>query len=154
MIGNGERSWREILGTGQHLRERRHQRVVGTDARQECRHFLAAIEALHQQRSLCIPTPTRFELTAGDAGLHQQIAHAGGREVGEHFRERETRSRSERQQDRLFGCCRFQLETKSAAEAFAQRETPGAVDARAERRMNDELHAAAVIEETLGDDHR
>ena len=39
-----------------------------------------------------------------------------------------------------------------AAEALAQRQSPGLVDASAEGRVNDELHAAAFVEEALGDD--
>ena len=35
----------------------------------------------------------------------------------------------------------------------AQRETPRAFDARAERRMNDELHAAGFVEKPFCDHH-
>ena len=46
----------------------------------------------------------------------------------------------------------LQLKIERAAETLAQRQSPGLVDAPAERRMDDELHAAAFIEEALGDD--
>ncbi len=39
-----------------------------------------------------------------------------------------------------------------AAKALAQRQAPGLVDASAEGRVQDELHAAAVVKEALGDD--
>ena len=45
----------------------------------------------------------------------------------------------------------LQFEVERPAETLAQGETPGAVDARAERRMNDKLHAAAFIEKSFGD---
>ena len=46
----------------------------------------------------------------------------------------------------------LQLEIEAAAEAFAQRQAPRLIDAAAEGRMQDQLHAAALIEEALGDD--
>ena len=42
--------------------------------------------------------------------------------------------------------------SKRDAEALAQGEAPGAVDARAEGRVHDELHAARLVEEALEDD--
>ena len=52
----------------------------------------------------------------------------------------------------VVGCSSLQFEIEAAAETLAQRQTPGFVDARAKRRMNDQLHAAAFIEEALGND--
>src|SRR6202007_1410676 len=46
----------------------------------------------------------------------------------------------------------LQLEIERAAESFAKRQPPGFVDASAEWRVDDELHDAALIEESLGDD--
>ena len=51
--------------------------------------------------------------------------------------------------DSVVGGGRLQLEIKGAAKTLAERETPGAIDARAEGGVEDELHAAALIEETL-----
>ena len=59
---------------------------------------------------------------------------------------------AQRNDDAVVGGRGLQLEIERAAEALAQREAPGAIDARAERRVNDQLHAAAFIEESLGDD--
>ena len=55
----------------------------------------------------------------------------------------------ERQHDGVFGGRGLQLEVEGAAEFLAQRQAEGAVDARAERRMDDELHAAGLVEEAL-----
>ena len=52
----------------------------------------------------------------------------------------------------VVGRRRLQFEVEGAAEALAQRQSPGLVDASAKRRVNDELHAAGFIEETFGDD--
>jgi len=66
--------------------------------------------------------------------------------------ERETVLLAERDVQPVFGGCGLQLEIKRAAEALAQRQPPGSVDAAAERRVDDELHSAAFVEEPLGDD--
>ena len=52
----------------------------------------------------------------------------------------------------VVGGRRLQFEIEAAAEALAQRQSPGFVDASAERRVDDQLHAAAFVEEALGDD--
>ena len=60
----------------------------------------------------------------------------------------------ERDVDAVVGGGRLKLEIEAAAEALAQGEAPGLVDAAAEGRVQDELHAAALVEEALGDDGR
>ena len=60
--------------------------------------------------------------------------------------------RRQRQHDIVFGRCRLKLEVELAAEAFAQRQPPGAVDAAAKRGVDDELHAARFVEEALQHD--
>src|SRR5262249_62073675 len=45
--------------------------------------------------------------------------------------------------------CSLQVEIELTAEAFSKRERPRFVDAAAEGRMEDELHAAGLIEKTL-----
>ena len=54
--------------------------------------------------------------------------------------------------DAVVGGRRLELEVEGLAEALAQRHAPGAVDPAAERRVDDELHAARLVEEALGDD--
>jgi hypothetical protein len=49
---------------------------------------------------------------------------------------------------------RLELEVERDAEALAEREAPRAVDAATERRVQDELHAARLVEEAFGDDRR
>ena len=60
--------------------------------------------------------------------------------------------RSEGEQDSVFCGSRLQLEIELPAEAFAQRESPCAIDAAAEWRVQHELHAARFIEKALDDD--
>src|SRR5688572_18626085 len=59
---------------------------------------------------------------------------------------------AERQDDSLLGRRRLQLEVESLAKLLAQGEAPGAIDPAAERRVQDELHAAGLVEEALEGD--
>ena len=51
--------------------------------------------------------------------------------------------------DIVLGRRRLQLEIEPAAEPLAQRQAPGAVEAAAVGRMDDQLHAADRVEEAL-----
>ena len=66
--------------------------------------------------------------------------------------EREAVRLAEREHDCVFDRRRLQLEVELPAEALAQRQAPRAIDAVAERRMDDQLHAAGFVEETLEHD--
>src|SRR5688500_10118417 len=63
--------------------------------------------------------------------------------------ERETVRGSKRKHDGIFGSSCLQFEVELATEALAQGEPPGSIKAATERRVQHELHAAAVVEETL-----
>ena len=66
--------------------------------------------------------------------------------------ERKTVLLGKRNVDAVVGGCRLQFEVERAAEALAQSQTPGFVDPCSERGMDDQLHAAAFIKESFGDD--
>ena len=68
-----------------------------------------------------------------------------------HFFQREAVGLAETENDRVLGHRRLQLEVELAAEALAQAQSPGAVDAAAERAVHDQLHAAGFVEEALQD---
>ncbi len=76
----------------------------------------------------------------------------GGIQVVEDLRELEAVLRAERKDDRLLVRSGLELEAEADAEALPERKAPRLVDLRAERRMDDELHAAALVEEALEDD--
>jgi hypothetical protein len=57
-----------------------------------------------------------------------------------------------RQHHGIVGSRSLQLEIEIHAEALTQRQPEAAIDAPAERRVYDELHAAGVVEEALEDD--
>ena len=84
--------------------------------------------------------------------LDQHVAHAAGMQIARDLGELEAVRRGERQHDVVLGRRRLQLEIELAAEALAQRQAPGAVDAAAEGRMDDQLHAAGLVEEALEHD--
>src|SRR3990172_3030829 len=56
---------------------------------------------------------------------------------------------AEREHDGIFVGGGLQLEVEAAAEALAQREPPGAVDAPSEGRVNDQLHSPGGVKEAL-----
>ncbi|MCY1409200.1 hypothetical protein D9M71_245400 [compost metagenome] len=55
----------------------------------------------------------------------------------------------QRQHDRVLAGSGLQFEVERAAEAFAQGQAPGAIEAAAKGRMNDQLGAAGFIEKTF-----
>ena len=59
---------------------------------------------------------------------------------------------AQREDEPVVGRGRLQLEVERRAEPLAQRKAPRPVDPCAERRVQDELHPAAFIEEPLRHD--
>src|SRR5437867_12193779 len=70
-------------------------------------------------------------------------------EIPEDIGERKRVLRPEREEQRVLGGGRLQLEVELAAEALPEREAPRLVDAAPERRVQHELHAAGLVEEAL-----
>src|SRR5262249_8127049 len=56
--------------------------------------------------------------------------------------------------DSVIGRRSLQFKVESTTKAFAERQPPRLVNASAKRRMDHQLHAAAFIEEALGNDRR
>ena len=86
------------------------------------------------------------------AGLLEEFFGGVLGEEVEDVGEREAVLLGEGDVDAVVGGGGLQLEVEAAAEAFAEGEAPGLVDAAAEGSVQDELHAAAFVEEALGDD--
>jgi len=57
--------------------------------------------------------------------------------------------RTERNHNGVIGRCCLELKVERTAKAFSQRQPSGAIDSAAERRMQNELHPARLVEETL-----
>src|SRR6201999_2673437 len=96
--------------------------------------------------------PARVEHRRVEHRLDQHLPDAVGMEIARDLRQIETMGGGQRQDDIVLGRRRLKLEIELAAEALAQGEAPGPVDAAAEGRMDDELHAARLVEETFEDD--
>src|SRR5947199_9683897 len=60
--------------------------------------------------------------------------------------------RPKRQEHRVVGGRRLQLEIELAAKSLAQRKAPSLVDPAAEGRVKHELHPAGLVEEPLEDE--
>ncbi len=86
---------------------------------------------------------TAWVSTCGRLRARQHRLHPG---------QREAVLGPEREDDGVVVRRRLQLEVEGHAEALAQRQAEGAVDAPAERRVDDELRALAVVEAALDDD--
>ena len=150
MVGHFQRAGQILLAAD--LRgEDGGEQIVGDHPLDVGRHLLAAAAARHGQRARGGPAPARVPERGVEHGLAQRLLDIGRFEVLEGLFEREGLRGAERENDRLFGGCRLQLEIEAHAEALAQRQPPGAVDARAERRVNDQLLPARLVEEALED---
>src|SRR5205814_10602387 len=80
------------------------------------------------------------------------LGRGRGVAVVEDVSEREAVLRAEREDDVLLVGRGLQLEAEADAERLPKRESPVLVDARPARGVDDELHAAALVEEPLEDD--
>src|SRR5438309_11865447 len=58
----------------------------------------------------------------------------------------------ERDVQAIVGCGSLQLKIEAAAKALAESQSPGLVDARTERSVDDQLHATSFIKEAVGND--
>ena len=96
-----------------------------------------------------VPAPARGEHGRVEQGLHQHVAHGVGVQELRHVGQGETVAGGQRQHDGLFRGRGLQLEIEAAAEAFAQGQAPGAVEAHAVGRVDHQLGAAGLVEETL-----
>ena len=109
-------------------------------------------EAKELQTAASGPAPAVFEDRGGDGGLFEELFCGVFGEELEDVAEGEAVLLGKGDVDAVVGGGGLQFEVESAAEAFAEGQTEGFVDATPEGGMKDELHAAAVVEETLGDD--
>ena len=139
MVGDGAGS-REVLGARDLVREHRGDQVLGLHALDVRRDLRTAPEPRDGQRDVCVPPPADVEHRRVEQRLGEDVAHRLRREVAGDLVEREAVGFAEREHDRVLGRRRLELEVELAAEALAQRQTPGAVEAAAEPGVDDELH--------------
>ena len=140
---------RNVLETGRRVGKRRREQVVGQHPLQLWRNLLAAAAARNRERDGRIPAPPGLEHRGIQERLHQHVAGGVGMQVAEDVGQRKGMLRTEREQNRVFGSRRLQLEVELPAESLSQRKTPGLVDPAAERRVQHELHSAGLVKEPL-----
>ena len=116
----------------------------GTFLPPRCRSTASARVTFHRQRMPNIGTAN--SACTSSFSRVPRVQHV------EQLLDRKAVLRSDRKHDAVVVGAGLQLEIKRAAEALAQRQAPGPIDARAERRMNHELHAARFVEEPLEHD--
>ena len=111
--------------------------------------FTAVAISRHRERDGRVPAPPGLKDRRVEERLDQDIAHRRRMEIAEDIGEGKGVLRPEREQQRVVGGRRLQLEVELPAEALAQGETPGLVDPAAERRVQHELHPARLVEEAF-----
>ena len=139
----------QVFGTRHLIRKHRRKQVFGLHALQLRWHLATTLEPRQSERAGRVPAPAHAEHRCIEQGLDQHVAHRCGMQIAGDVLEWETVAGRQRQHDRVLGGCRLQFEVELAAEALAQGKTPGAIDAAAERRMDDQLGAAGFVEEAL-----
>ena len=142
----------QIFGAGHLVGEDGREQILGVHALDGRGHFASAAKTQEGQRAAGIPAPARGEHRRDQQGFAQHVFHGVGMQKLEHRLQRKGMLFAQRDDDAVVGGGGLQLEVEGAAEAFAQREAPGAVDARSEGRVQDQLHAARFVEEAFGDD--
>ena len=138
---------REVLDARDLVREHRGDEILGLHALDVRRNLAAAAKARDRERDVRVPPPAHVEHRRVEQRLGEDVAHRFRREVAAHLLEREAVGLAEREHDGVLGGRGLELEVELAAEPLAQREAPRAVEPAAEPRMDDELHAAALVEE-------
>ena len=139
----------DVLQAGDLVREHRGHQVFGLHPLQLRRHLLAATEARQRQRGARVPAEARREQRRIQQRLDQDVA--GGIRMQERgdVEQREAVAGRQRQHDRVFRGGRLQLEVEAAAEALAQGQAPGLVDAAAEGRVDHQVGGTGLVEEAL-----
>ena len=143
---------REVFRAGKLIGEHRGQQVFGIRPLEEGRRPLAVAEAPHRQRDAGVPAPAAREDGRVEHGLGEHVRNRGPRQVAAHFVQREAVHDAQRDDDGVFQRRRLQLEVEPPAEAFPERQAPGAVEPRAVGRMHHDVGVARLVEEALDDD--
>ena len=152
MIGNGDIT-DDIFLAGQCLRKNGRQQVFGAHSLNLRSDFLSALKTQQRERAARGPAPAHREKRRGEHSLFQNLLHGSGKQITENIGERETVLLAKGNIQTIIGGSGLQLEIEGTAKLFSQRQTPGFIDARAEGRVDHQLHAAAFVKKTLGNNH-
>ncbi len=143
----------DVFEAGGDVGEDGGEEIVGAHALDLGRDFFAVAEAEESEGAIGVPTEAGGEDgRAGEDGLLEDVFDGFGLEEVEDVGEGEAVLFGERDVDAVVGGGGLEFEVEAAAEALAESESPRFVDAGSEGGVNNELHAAAFVEEALGDD--
>ncbi|CRM09569.1 hypothetical protein [Pseudomonas sp. 58 R 3] len=115
------------------------------------RHLAPAGVARQRQGHTGIPAPPYAKQRRIQHGLDQQVLGAVAVHIAPHLIQLKTVAGGQRQHDCILTGGRLQFKVERAAKTLAQCQAPRAVDAAAERRVDDQLSAAGLVEKPLHD---
>lgn len=125
------------------------EEIIGAHALDGRGHAPAVVKPKQRQRPCQGPAPARGEDRGSQHRLHEGVLHLPGPEEVRDLLERKRMLGTERKDNAVIRCGCLQLEIETAAETLAQCQAPGTVDPGSPWRVQDELHPAALVEETL-----
>ena len=142
----------EILGAGELVGEHRGDQILRLHARERRRHLLAAAEARQRKRTPAIQRQRVVNIGASSMAWVSTGAHGVGVQV--------TRTSASSKlcvvasestmASSVAAACSSKLNVRQ--KRLRKRQSPGAVDPAAERRVDHQLHAAGLVEEALEHD--
>ena len=144
----------EVLRARDLVREHHRDEVLGLHPLDRGRDLAPARAARDRERDVRVPAPAHVEEGRVEQGLDQHVPGARAREVPRHLVEREAVGLPEREDDVVLGGRRLELEVEAPAEALAKGEAERPVDPPPDRGVDDELHAARLVEKALDDEVR
>src|SRR6185437_10747262 len=124
MIGNLDIAF-DIFLAGGHVGKDRRQQIVRMNTQNLRWHFSSIAEAQQRQRASGVPSPARLEDRRRKRGLLQHLLHALLAQKLEDLFQWEAVLLSQSDVESVLRCRRLQFEVEGAAEALAQRQSPG-----------------------------
>src|SRR5581483_10386814 len=121
----------------------------GLEPLERRRGFPAAAGAQHRERARDVPSPAQPEHRRREERLNERLFGLTAVEEPKHLLQRKAVLRAKRERNAVVVGGSLEFEIERAAEALAHRQPPRAVDADAVGRVDHELHAARLVEETL-----
>ena len=125
-----------VLLAGSHIGKHCGVKIVGADAEDWRGNLLPIAVSQQSERTAGIPAPTRLENRRIERCLLQHLLHSLLSQKLEDLRQWEAVLLGQGDVQAIFGGRGLQFEIKRAAEALAQRESPGLVDPRTQRSMD------------------
>ena len=151
VIGNAQLAF-EIFRASGGIGKNGSEKIVRTHALDLRRDFFAALESQEHESARGVPTPARREDRRGENGLLDHLLDRCGMQKSKHIGEGKAVLLGERDIQAVVGGGSLQFKIEGTAESFPESEAPGFIDAASEGGVDDELHAAAFVEEAFGDD--